>query len=123
MSAFLHPGDPGAIVIEWKQPARVSDVCLASLHTNGSLRFLTGAWEDLLGYARAELDGHPLAQVLAGPPHEVVPRLVDDAEPDPVSVEVRAKSGAPRRLNVFRRFDPYEPAIYLACEPFENRRP
>ncbi len=126
MSTFLNIADLNDIVIDCKQPFHSSDVCLACLHGDGRLRLLTGAWELLLGYSQHELDGRWLYSLLAderSAARATVRRLLDPVEPDPVMLNVRMKGGASRTLSVFRRFDPYEPALYLACEPFEGVGP
>lgn len=126
MATFLNLEDLSDIVIDCKHPFHSSDICLACLHGDGRLRLLTGAWEMLLGYQQPELDGRWLYSLLAderSAAKAAVRRLLDPAEADPLMLNVRMKGGASRTLSVFRRFDPYEPALYLACEPFEDKGP
>jgi hypothetical protein len=125
MSTFILPGDLDRVVIDCRQPFRVSDVCLACLHADGRLNLLTGAWESMLGFTQMELDGRALDSLLPGGPdalQRVLRRLLDPLSDDPVRVDVLTKSGAGRRLSVHRRFDPYEPSLYLACEPLDEAR-
>jgi PAS domain-containing protein len=121
MSAFLDLAGLNHVVIDCRQPFRASDVCIACLHADGRLELLTGGWEALLGYPAEELNGLPVESVLEE--RSMLDRLLDRAVPDPVFINVRLKSGARRTLGVHRRFDPYEPSLYLACEPFEDKGP
>ena len=115
--------DPRQIQVSCSGLLRPSEVCLACLHADARFELLTGAWEVLLGYSLAELSGRTLASLLAGGPAAAVDalrRLLDRSLPDPVRVEVRAKSGAVRKVLVYRRFEENAPSVYFACEPFEG---
>ncbi len=123
-ASFLNLRDADDIVISCPQPFRASDVCLACLHADGRLALLTGAWESVLGYTHAELDGRNLYSLLAygrDDARQVVRHLLDAQDPDPLRLDVIVKGGHTRTLGVHRRFDPYEPALYLACEPFDEK--
>ena len=126
MSTFLELADLNDIVICCRLPFRNHEVCLACLHCDGRLELLTGAWESLLGFRQAELDGRSLYSLLAGERGAgriAVQRLLDPLAPEPVLMDVRVKGGAVRTLHIYRHFDPYEPSLYFACEPFENSPP
>jgi hypothetical protein len=126
VSTFLQLADLNEIVISCRVPFRSHEVCLACLHGDARLELLTGPWESLLGFKQAELDGRRLHSLLPGgrgAAEAAVQRLLDPLEPDPVVMEVRTKDGGVRHLGVYRRFDPYEPSLYFACEPFESSPP
>ena len=126
MSTFLEFADLNDIVISCRLPFRTHEVCLACLHGDARLELLAGAWESVLGFNAAELDGRRLFSLLAGDRDAVkaaVGRLLDPLEPEPVLMDVRGKGGAVRTLHIYRRFDLYEPSLYFACEPFEESSP
>lgn len=109
------------ITIGCRRPLQPFEIFLACLRSNRTLELITGAWEGFLGYRCAELDGCSLYGLLAleqEAGRALVRSLVDPRQPEPVLLEMRAKNGAVRTLRVYRRFDEYEPAVYLACEPF-----
>ena len=123
MSTFLELADLNEIILSCRVPFRTHEVCLACLHRDGRLELLTGAWESLLGFRQAELDGRWLHSLLAGErgaARAALQRLLDPLASDPVVMEVRTKEGSVRGLRVYRHFDPYEPSLYFACEPFES---
>jgi hypothetical protein len=118
--------NPDAIVLVCAGRLRSSDVCLACLHANATFELLTGAWEQLLGYRRAELSALRLGDLLAADRAMAAAsfqQLLDRERPDPVLVQVRVKGGAVRALNVYRRFEDQAPSVYFACEPFEEEKP
>jgi len=126
VSTFLELADLNEIVISCRVPFRTREVCLACLHCDGRLELLTGAWESLLGFRQAELDGRSLYSLLAGERGAgriAVQRLLDPLGPEPVLMDVRRKDGAVRGLRIYRHFDLYEPSLYFACEPFEDGGP
>lgn len=126
MSTFLELADLNDIVISCRLPFRTHEVCLACLHGDARLELLTGAWESVLGFNAAELDGQRLCRLLAGDrdaARAAVERLLDPLAPEPVLMDVRVKGGAVRTLHIYRHFDPYEPSLYFACEPFETSPP
>ena len=123
MSTFLELADVNDIVISCRLPFRTHEVCLACLHGDARLELLTGAWESVLGLNQAELDGRRLYSLLAGDRDAALGRLLDPLAPEPVLMDVRMKDGAVRSLGIYRHFDPYEPSLYFACEPFENSPP
>jgi PAS domain-containing protein len=109
------------ITLDCRRPLRPFEIFLACLRANGTLELITGAWEGFLGYSRAELDGSSLYDLLApegDAARALVRALGDPRQPEPVLLEVRERAGAVKRLRVYRRFDEYEPSVYLACEPF-----
>jgi hypothetical protein len=117
--------DPNAIVLVCAGRLRSSDVCLACLHADATFELLTGAWEQLLGYRRAELSGLRLAELLGANGAAAATSLqllLDRRRVDPVLVQVRVKGGAVRSLNVYRRFEDQAPSVYFACEPFEEEK-
>jgi len=126
VSTFIELADLNDIVIACRESFRSDEVCLACLHCDGRLEFLTGPWESLLGFTRAELDGRRLHSLLPGgrgATVAAVERLLDPLGPEPVLMEVRTKGDGVRSLQIYRQFDPYEPSLYFACEPFEGGPP
>jgi len=123
VSTFLELADLNDIVISCRLPFRTHEVCLACLHGDARLELLTGPWESVLGFDEAELDGRRLFSLLAGDrdaARRAVERLLDPLQSEPVLMDVRVKGGAVRTLQIYRRFDLYEPSLYFACEPFED---
>jgi hypothetical protein len=126
VSTFLELADLNGIVISCRLPFRTHEVCLACLHGDARLELLTGAWESVLGFEPAELEGRRLCGLLAGDrdaARAALRRLLDPLQPEPVLIDVRMKDGAVRSLCIYRHFDPYEPSLYFACEPFEDEPP
>jgi hypothetical protein len=117
--------DPDAIVLVCAARLRSSDVCLACLHADATFELLTGAWEQLLGYRRAEFSTLRLGDLLAADRAAAaasLQQLLDRRRADPVLVQVRVKGGGVRSLNVYRRFEDQAPSVYFACEPFEEEK-
>jgi len=94
-------------------------ICLAVLRPDGILELLSPAWESLLGFSRRELDGRRLFAMFppAGcAPRVLLRRIVDPAAPDPVQVDLCQRSGRPRTLLWYRRFDDYDATLFIAGE-------
>jgi len=110
------------VVIECARPWRESELCLACLHADGRLELLSGAWERVLDYGQNELQGRSFYSLL-DPDHARARSrlhvLLDRRRADPVRLDVLAKGGGKRTLQVYRLFDEYEPSLYLACDPFQ----
>lgn len=92
-------------------------VFVACLHPDGCFEMVGPAWELGLGFAPRELEGRRLLRLVALEPKAAAARLrcmLDPREPDPVNLPLRCKDGAVAALELFRRFDDYEPSLYLA---------
>jgi hypothetical protein len=75
------------------------------------------AWGLELGFRPIELEGRRLIRLVALGRAQAAARLlclIDPHEPDPVSLPLRCKDGSVAGLELFRRFDDYEPSLYFA---------
>jgi PAS domain-containing protein len=96
---------------------------MANLDLHGNVRFLYGAWEQVLGRA--------LETKISRPFHELVPldrvaaesivsMLLDQTSPVPVEFSIRSQSGTVRRFLWHRRFAAAEQLMYIAGEEIES---
>lgn len=103
-------------------PAYVrADVLLARFDAGGRFRLLSVAWEALLGFHRGELHGRGLLALLPqerrGAAALALGRMLSPAEADPVALELARRDGTLLRMRCYRRFDPYDETLFIACEP------
>jgi PAS domain-containing protein len=88
-----------------------------SIDGDGWVRFLNVAWEDVLGcHARIAAE-QPLRELIPlerAAADRLVNRLLDPTSPDPVEIDLKARSGARRRYLWHRRFDSQEQKMYIA---------
>ena len=103
-------------------PAYVrAEVLLARFDAGGRFRLLSVAWELLLGFPRGELHGRALLALL---PQErrataaaALRRMLSPAEADPIALDLARRDGTLLRMGCYRRFDPYDEALFIAGEP------
>lgn len=95
-------------------------VCLARFEPRGWFVLLSAAWEPALGFAREELHGRALVDLL--PPAEAyageagLRRILDPAEPDPLVLALRRKDGSLQPMRWYRRFDAYDETLLVVAE-------
>ena len=100
----------GGDTYEW------SKVLLAKATYNGTLEFLTAAWERLLGYGREEFAGKTLRQLLRSnkaAAARAVAAILDEDNMEPIEITVRCRRGEAKRLRLHRRFDAYSRKMYI----------
>jgi PAS domain S-box-containing protein len=123
-SASLLPlTDLDNIVIARRKPCPAYgglDLLLARFGRAGSFEILSAAWERVLGYGRAELDGRPLLGLIQLPrrsAHRLVLMLLDESEPCPIAFSLTRKDGTEVQLQWYRRFDAYDESVFIAGDP------
>jgi len=104
-----------------------SKVMLARVRRSGLFELLTAAaWARALGYRPDELGGKSLRKLMqlerraAG---EVVAALLDEADARPLELTLRCKDGRRKCFRVYRRFDPYEQAVFVLADEVSEERP
>ncbi|HKA39746.1 MAG TPA: hypothetical protein VKD25_08255, partial [Burkholderiales bacterium] len=100
-----------------------SRLLMASLDLHGNVRFLYGAWEQVLGRElRTKLSRpfHELVSLDRGAAETLVGMLLDQASPVPVEFSLRAENGKVRRFLWHRRFAAAEQLMYIAGEEIET---
>lgn len=90
------------------------DVCLARLDALGRFLLFTEAWESLLGFRRADLDGRALLDLVCD--RDALRRVLSPAEADPLLLEVRREDGGAQPMRWHRRFDPYDTTLFIVGE-------
>jgi PAS domain-containing protein len=96
---------------------------MASLDLRGNVRFLYGAWEQVLGRSlRAKISQpfHELVPLDRGAAESIVDMLLDRTSPVPVEFNIRSESGKVRRFLWHRRFAATEQLMYIAGEEIES---
>jgi len=96
-----------------------SKVLLARATYNGTLEFLTAAWERLLGYGREEFASKTLRHLLRSnkpATARVVAAILDEGNMEPIELTVRCRRGEAKRLRLHRRFDAYSRKMYILAE-------
>ena len=108
LAVYVSPGH----TYEW------SSVLLARARINGTLEFLTSAWEKLLGYGRDEFAGKKLSQLtgLGRSTATTAAAIFDRGNPEPVELRVSCRLGRPIRLKLHRRFDSDERTVFIVAE-------
>jgi PAS domain-containing protein len=104
-----------------------SGVMLARVRRSGMLELLTAAaWAQALGYPPEELSGKSLCELMplekraAG---EVVAALLDEEDVQPLEVTLRCKDERRKCFRLYRRFDPYEQAVFVFADEVSEERP
>jgi PAS domain S-box-containing protein len=109
LAHHIRPGD----TYEW------SNVLLAKANLDGTLQFLTAAWERVLGYGRYEFKGKTLCQLMASDKKAaagVVAAILDERDMSPVDVKLRCRGGRTRLLRLHRRLDTYTHSVFIVAE-------
>jgi hypothetical protein len=97
----------------------LSDVLLAKAAAHGTLQLLTSAWERVLGYARADLDGKTLYHFMwsnARSAAAAVAAILDERDMGPVILRLRCRNGIGKSLTLHRLYDRQERMIYIVAE-------
>jgi PAS domain S-box-containing protein len=123
-SASLLPlTDLSDIVIACRKPYpayKGLDVLLARFGRAGPFEILSAAWERVLGYGRAELDGRPLFELIHLPRRSarmLICMVLDESEPCPIAFSLSRKDGTQVPLQWYRRFDAYDARVFIAGDP------
>ncbi|MGH8641988.1 MAG: hypothetical protein ACRET6_09765 [Burkholderiales bacterium] len=96
---------------------------MASLDLRGNVRFLYGAWEQVLGRAlqtRISRPFHELVPIDRAAAESIVGMLLDQTSPVPVEFSIRSERGKVRRFLWHRRFAAAEQLMYIAGEEIES---
>jgi hypothetical protein len=103
-----------------------SGVMLARIRKSGMLELLTAAaWARALGYLPDELSGKSLRALMALEKRtaaEVVAALLDEEDIQPLEVTLRCKDGRRKCFRFYRRFDPYEQAVFVVADEVSEAR-
>jgi hypothetical protein len=100
-----------------------SKVLLAKATFDGTLEFLTAAWERVLGYGRYEFKGKTLRQLMGSDEKvaaHAVAAILDEKSMAPVDLTLRCRSGKSRSLRLHRRLDPYTHSVFIFAEETGN---
>jgi PAS domain-containing protein len=104
-----------------------SGVMLARVRRSGKFELLTAAaWARALGYLPEELSGKALRELMplerraAG---EVIAALLDEEDARPLEVTLRCKDERRKCFRLYRRFDPYEQAVFVLADEVSEERP
>jgi PAS domain-containing protein len=105
---------------------RQSKVMLARVRRSGKFELLTAAaWAGVLGYRPDELSGKWLRELMqlekraAG---ELVAALLDEGDVQPLEVTLRCKNERRKCFRLYRRFDPYEQAVFVVADEISEER-
>jgi PAS domain S-box-containing protein len=96
------------------------DLLLACFGRTGRFEVLSAAWERVLGYGCAELDGRPLFELIHLPrrsARRLILMLLDESEPCPIAFSLSRKDGTQVPLQWYRRFDAYDARLFIAGDP------
>jgi PAS domain-containing protein len=97
----------------------MSQVLLARTRFDGTLELLTSGWERALGYARAELEGKTLCQLMWADRRgakAAAQAILDQSNLEPVDLTLRCRDGLPKSLRLHRRFHRRDRMIYIVAE-------
>ena len=104
-----------------------SGVMLARVRRSGKFELWTAAaWARALGYLPEELSGKALRELMplekraAG---EVIAALLDEEDARPLEVTLRCKDERRKCFRLYRRFDPYEQAVFVLADEVSEERP
>ena len=114
--ALAHHVSPGD-TYEW------SKVLLARANFDGTLEFLTAAWERVLGYGRYEFKGKTLCQLMGSDEKaaaSAVAAILDERSMAPVDLTLRCRGGRARSLRLHRRLDSYTHSMFIVAEETGN---
>ena len=96
------------------------DLLLARFGRTGRFEILSAAWERVLGYGCAELDGRPLFELIHLPrrsARRLILMVLDENEACPIAFSLSRKDGKQVPLQWYRRFDAYDERIFIAGDP------
>ena len=101
-----------------------SGVMMARVHPSGLFELLSAkAWAGALGYAPSELSGKSLRGLIAKPtPSRVVSALLDREDAEPLEITLRCKDRQRKSFRLYRRFDPYQDAMYVVADEIPEGR-
>lgn len=103
-----------------------SGVMLARVRRSGMFELLTAAaWAQTLGYLPEELSGKSLRELMPLEKHaagEVVATLLDEHDARPVEITLRCKDERRKSFRLYRRFDPYEQAVFVVADEVSEER-
>jgi PAS domain-containing protein len=118
-----------ADLILWVSAAKTcaqSGVMLARVRKSGMFELLTAAaWARALGYLPEELSGKSLRQLMqleTRAAREVVAALLDEEDVEPLEVTLRCKDERRKCFRLYRRFDPYEQAVFVVADEVSEER-
>jgi PAS domain S-box-containing protein len=97
----------------------LSRVLLAKADFDGTLQLLTSAWERELGYAREELKGKTLFQLMWSNQRSAaaaVAAILDELDMGPVDLRVRCGNGRGKCLTLHRLYDRDRHTMYIVAE-------
>jgi PAS domain-containing protein len=99
---------------------------LARVRPSGIFELLTAAaWARALGYLPDELSGKSLRELMqleepkAG---ELVTALLDETGFQPLDVTLRCKDARREPFRLYRRYDPYEKAVFVVADELSEER-
>jgi hypothetical protein len=93
---------------------------LARVRRGGLFELLTAAaWTRALGYLPEELARKSLRELM--PPDrrsagKVIAALVDEEDAQPLEVTLQCKDRRRKRFRLYRRFDPYDEAVFVVAD-------
>lgn len=122
-ASLLTLTDLANMVIACRQPYpayKGLDLLLASFGRAGPFEILSAAWERVLGYGCAELDGRPLFELIDLPRRSargLILMVLDESEPCPIAFSLSRKDGTQVPLQWYRRFDAYDARVFMAGDP------
>jgi PAS fold len=104
-----------------------SGVMLARVRRSGLFELLTAeAWARALGYRPDELSGKSLCELMRIDKRaaaEVVAALLDEQNVQPLEITLRCKDARRKCFRLYRRFDPYEQAIFVVADEVPDEWP
>jgi PAS domain-containing protein len=99
---------------------------VARVRKSGMFELLTAAaWARALGYLPEELSGKSLRELMqpetraAG---ELVAALLDEEDVQPIELTLRCKDERRKSFRLYRRFDPYEQAVFVVADDVSEER-
>jgi PAS domain-containing protein len=96
-----------------------SRIMLARVRPSGRFELLTAAaWARVLGYEPAELRGKSLRELMPEKSRgaEMVAALLDERNAEPLEITLRCKDERRKCFRFYRRFDPYEQAVFVFAD-------
>jgi two-component system OmpR family response regulator len=118
--ALTGPGLPDLVVcVSFAKTCAQSGVMLARVRRSGRFELLTAsAWGRALGYLPSELNGKSLRELMDEEcaATETLAALVDEQDVRPLEVPLRCKDERRKCFRLYRRFDPYEKAVFIVAD-------
>ena len=103
-----------------------SGVMLARVRRSGMFELLTAAaWARALGYLPEELSGKSLRELMqleTRAAREVFMALLDEEDARPLEITLRCKDERRKSFRLYRRFDPYEQAVFVLADDVSEER-